>query len=716
MSSDFFDHLVAARKDSPELIEKMKEAVARLGESKPHHPGMLLGRIQSGKTRAFIGIIARAFDEGFDFAIVLTKGTQALSEQTVRRITQDFKIAIDDDKLRVYDIMRFPKNLRAFHLRQKMVIVAKKESKNLQRIMDALSNHYPDLKAKRLLIVDDEADFATLAFRKSTSTSEIEAGTIANWIDQLRASTTTAAYLQVTATPYSLYLQPDDQEANPLFHPIRPAFTTLLPLFEGYVGGDYFFGDHAEEGPAQYAFREVSPEEIEALKKEDGRRFKLDDILTTPRVSALRGAMLTFMIGGCIRRLQQTAAGKRTCKYAFVVHTDQSKVSHEWQARLVDEIITRLGNAARSFPDQLEKLVREAFNDLLPALATEGPLAPPEFDAVLHAVRKALIDQELMISVVNSENDVKNMLDEDGQLHLDAPLNVFIGGQILDRGITIRNLIGFYYGRNPKSYQQDTVLQHARIYGNRPAEDLPVTRFYTTVQLHSVMKQIHDFDTTLRLDIEKSGGETGVYFLRRDEGGTIKPCSPNKILASNVASIRPNKRIQPVGFQTGYKSYIKDDIAALDALVAEHVPESGAKPNALIPATLARDILTRIAGTLEFEQPYRWDFAVYGSALEYLARQSESREFLDQIHLLVYRNRNLKRYREQEQRFSNDPLSYQDRPFANELSKTAPVLILVRQNGTESDGWRDCPFWWPIIIPPSYTKPIVFASDTASSE
>src|SRR5688500_2149512 len=49
-------------------------------------PGMLLGRIQSGKTRAFVGAIAIAFDNGYDIAVVLTKGTVALTKQTVARL------------------------------------------------------------------------------------------------------------------------------------------------------------------------------------------------------------------------------------------------------------------------------------------------------------------------------------------------------------------------------------------------------------------------------------------------------------------------------------------------------------------------------------------------------------------------------------------------------------------------------------------------------
>ena len=75
---------------------------------------------------------------------------------------------------------------------------------------------------------------------------------------------------------------------------------------------------------------------------------------------------------------------------------------------------------------------------------------------------------------------------------------MFIGGQILDRGITINNLIAFYYGRNPNRFQQDTVLQHSRMYGARSTADLAVTRFYAPLHVHQLMRRIHEFDGALR--------------------------------------------------------------------------------------------------------------------------------------------------------------------------------------------------------------------------
>ena len=89
-------------------------------------------------------------------------------------------------------------------------------------------------------------------------------------------------------------------------------------------------------------------------------------------------------------------------------------------------------------------LVNKAYNNLAPSIhAGDGWL--PEQDGVLCEAQQYL--PSIQVEKVNSENDVKNLLDRQGQLELRNRLNIFIGGQILDRGLTIGNLIGFYYGR-----------------------------------------------------------------------------------------------------------------------------------------------------------------------------------------------------------------------------------------------------------------------------
>src|SRR5260370_25108879 len=65
-SAQYYDQLAAKRGDDPELMAKIEETVNRLadGSTSVRSPGVLLGKIQSGKTRAFLGIIARCFHPG----------------------------------------------------------------------------------------------------------------------------------------------------------------------------------------------------------------------------------------------------------------------------------------------------------------------------------------------------------------------------------------------------------------------------------------------------------------------------------------------------------------------------------------------------------------------------------------------------------------------------------------------------------------------------
>ena len=91
-----------------------------LGSDTTSKPGMLLGKIQSGKTKTFLGIVALAFDNGFDIAVVLTKPTTALAKQTYKRVSKEFAEFIECDDVKVYDILEIPSRLTQFELNQKL--------------------------------------------------------------------------------------------------------------------------------------------------------------------------------------------------------------------------------------------------------------------------------------------------------------------------------------------------------------------------------------------------------------------------------------------------------------------------------------------------------------------------------------------------------------------------------------------------------------------
>jgi len=715
-SKELYEQLAGKRGDETDLMAAIEETVKKLSneQTSVRTPGILLGKIQSGKTRAYLGIIARAFDRGYDIAVILTKGTKSLARQTLSRVKEDLGEFIEADQVQVFDIMTVP-DLTPYELGQKLVFVVKKEDDNLRKLLKAFRETYPALQDKRLLIIDDEADLASVSFRKQDG--NIALGKISSQIDELRELVTDSDFLQVTATPYSLYLQPEDEvvvNGSWLFKPKRPKFTVTLPTHEKYVGGDYYFERSMEpDSPAYYFYREVPLDEREALKKEDRRRLKVENILSETRAAVLREAILTFIVGGSIRRLQAKTMNLNPQKYSFLFHTEQARNSHEWQERVATAIRDRLVNEATEDTALFNDLLHRSYSDLSRSVRLEGTPLPP-LDDIKAEVIAAITEGHLMITKVNSDKDIDALLDANGQLKLRTPLNMFIGGQILDRGLTIQNLIGFYYGRNPKKFQQDTVLQHSRMYGVRSMADLAVTRFYSPQHVYQVMRKIHAFDAALREAFESGAHDQGVYFIQKDAQNRMVPCSPNKLMFSNVLSIRPARRMLPVGFQTVARSNGKKNLANLDDQVQQLTVGSDDKP-VLIAIEDAVRLLELAYANLEFDEVADDERKAHVAALEHLSRTAKPQEFKGKVWLLTAEDRNVARYREAG-RFSDAPDTKQQADRARELAVDIPVLMLLRQNGEEISGWRGLPFWWPVIVTPKNAVTSIFASDAPSEQ
>ena len=678
-------------------------------------PGMLLGKIQSGKTKTFLGIIALAFDNGFDIAVVLTKPTTALAKQTYKRVSKDFADFIECDEVKVYDILEIPGRLTQFELNQKLVFVVKKQTDNLIRLSEALLSTYPILAKKRVLIIDDEADNTSIGY-VNDKTEGLKLRTIADQVDSLRQNLKQPSFLQVTATPYSLYLQP---EGEPIpgkgLLPVRPRFTKLVPVHSDYVGGDFYFEESRNSThPAAFVFSPVPHEELAVLKVEDRRKFKIEDCLTSPKIAGLRKALINFVTAGCLRRIQDEQVKRRPKRFSFLFHTEAGKAAHAWQESVVLRFDEKLKEEAEKKSALMTNLVKESYEDLSRSILAAG-LSLPAFDEVLNRVQTALSGGELMITKVNSEAQVASLLDEDGQLKLRTPLNIFIGGQILDRGITIANLIGFYYGRDPKKFQQDTVLQHSRMYGFRPVEDRAVTRFYTAIHIHRAMNRMHEADSALRERIANQGDDQTVNFIELD-GENIIPCSPAKTLASNITTLREHRHILPVGFQTDFKTRLQAVTSKIETRLREMgpFPADGETPDPYeISLGAALLLLDLVAPTFaEFEPGYEdtWDIDEYKAILRHLS-DSASDDWRERMFLLVRTGRNLSRTvsATSHAEFADAPYTKTETPVARRFAQKVPVLMLIRQNGKESQGWRGCPFWWPIIMTPANTRTTLFA-------
>jgi hypothetical protein len=105
---------------------------------------------------------------------------------------------------------------------------------------------------------------------------------------------------------------------------------------------------------------------------EDRRRFKVDEILTTSKVAALRHSLITFVTGAALRRLQQKAACESLKKYSLVVHVETARSAHSWQHTVVGEIVEALKESSLAKSSLFETLVDEAIVDLTRSVSAEG--------------------------------------------------------------------------------------------------------------------------------------------------------------------------------------------------------------------------------------------------------------------------------------------------------------------------------------------------------
>lgn len=672
--------------------------------NKGEQPLMMLGKIQSGKTRAFTGVMALAFDNGFDYVFILTKNSKALVEQTYKRMRKEFKQFINDDEVDVNDIMKLQDDLTSYELEKHLIFIAKKQKDNLVRICNFIRDHIGNGN-KKCLIIDDEADTSGIGYEKIKDTKdEFDLRTVAAEVNRIRGSLDGYVFIQVTATPYALYLQPefDGKEIKP----IKPKKTVLVPSGENYVGGeDYFITFNEENNPGRYIFEEVSDEEqeIASAKSTDRRRFKEEEIiLREDRMQVFKRGIVNFVIGGCV--LSHNGIKK---KYSYVIHTAIAKAAHSRLAEITRIFVEKLRMELPEEKEQIEKLLFQSYKDIGKSVIAFG-FDMPDYELVKSYFFDALHKGYVKVSVINSEDDINKYLNEDtGELKLRTPFSIFVGGQVLDRGITIPNMVGFYYGRNPKTMQQDTVMQHSRMFGYREKELLAITRFYTTRKIYESMIKITEVDKALREDLECERFDEGVYFIESKPetltSSKIVPCSPSKISVSNIVYLKPYARILPIGFTPKAKA-ITDAANRKINITLDSLMSRNQRTPVLISLEEAENILKEIFRTLTPDD--NTNRFITGekmiSILRYLAKSS------NQCYIIVRRNREILKFKEAGA-YSDAPDSGSDeRKIAREIAKEIPCLILLHEKGNNAC-WKFREFWWPVLVVPEKISKTVYA-------
>lgn len=436
----------------------------------------------------------------------------------------------------------------------KTVIVCKKQAKNMERLIELFEHKSPFLKKKKVLVVDDEADFASRNYQNVkleaktdengapvAQTSEVTMAKISQQIDDFRKIPEICRYLQVTATPYCLYLQPQGElnlNGN-IVKPFKPRFTSLVPTHEYYIGGQQYFVESANpDSMYSHLYHQLDQKCIDVLGHEDKRY--LNSAVSSGNIYGLTYTLVAYFMATAIRRIQVRNTDNKDYKTSAIIHVEIDKKNHDWQKRVVERLIDsiKLAIVDEDHSDQRIWVAMEScYQDFVKSNEkgrNEGLISVevPSQEDVLDEIRNIFSPKfkNYHVQMVNSDEEVDKLLDEEtGELSLDCAANIFIGGNILDRGVTIKNMLCFFYGRDPKNFQQDTVLQHARMYGARSKEDMAVMRLHTTPLIYRILVRMNELDEQLRRwFIEgKDKQEPNAVFVGYDKN--IKPCASARL-------------------------------------------------------------------------------------------------------------------------------------------------------------------------------------------
>lgn len=417
--------------------------------------GLIYGLIQSGKTAVIIALLAIAADNGYRQFVVLTSDLNDLYDQTLDRIKRSldgFEVAGKGE------IRRIAAAARATPL----VIVASKGTTMLNATGAAIDRL--GWAPNTTMIIDDEADQASL--NTATHQPARPASGVNRAITALRQKFASLTYVQTTATPQALLLQ----DATADFH---PDFVTVTTPGSGYCGGDTFFLDEDFGHPRRLRF--VSALDVQNL------------ITAQEAPDSVAQSLVAFFVGAAILRRRGNDKN-----YTYLLHTHFRRDDHHAATGLVDHFrnkftieVTVGERIGFDRADQaIMQMIRDAYDDI-----ASGFDAPPTFDDVLAEIAHAIASTEVV--EINSRTG-EGVSPNPARRH-----TIYVGGTKIGRGVTVKNLLVTYYGRDSQNPQVDTVLQHARMYGYRNRE-LPATRIYLPQLLAVRFREIHTADNAYR--------------------------------------------------------------------------------------------------------------------------------------------------------------------------------------------------------------------------
>lgn len=388
---------------------------------------LCIGAVQSGKTRNIIECIKKACDLNYDLIIFFGGTTEILRSQSEKRLNESFNN-------NQYNLIskNWGSNLNMFLESNKKAIITVMKTK------DSLENIYSSIKGtnllnKKILLIDDECDYASINTKNQLSPSYIH-----QKIEEIYNRTYKCKLISFTATPFANILNSKSISDD--------NFKTKVVVLANY---NKYYG--------LKKFNENKTINYVPLTSEYEQNSEDIYIKWTIFIHII------YIIKKSLNKNLDLFDGFKT---ECLINIDSSTENHNIYYEKVTKIIKDFNCIPKiNFIDNINKLKgffikNEYFKDFYQI--TNDQIENIYFSKFRQVINYFLLNSENKIIILNSNVDYKEKITNS--------LNhkILIGGVLLSRGVTYENLSTELLLNYPKNeIAIDTLLQRCRWFGNR---------------------------------------------------------------------------------------------------------------------------------------------------------------------------------------------------------------------------------------------------------
>lgn len=411
---------------------------------------LLVGKVQSGKTSNLELFTALSFDNGFNLVIIYGGYDSKLLSQTIKRFKKDFNIPEKNNYQQGTPVLFTTGDIEdidnemiseLLDKEKPIFLIAMKKPYHLNKVNSFLNKI--DHTKLRAFIIDDEGDQASLNTSPDKTNFE-EASRTYHAISEMKRVLNNPIYLSVTATPHALVFLDEYSELLPYeIHLIEPG--------KSYCGADEFHLNDLEH--------------IVVLPGENNDEEN-EDVMS----DSLRLAIQYYII--CCALLLDVDIDEND-HAEMVIHTHKNKSEHNNVYGMVHSEITKYQDIISNYQEDDINTIKEQFKHVFNNYIDMGYKNKIDYNLVWERICNQIIKRIHLILYNSAGGDTQG--NEDLKKY-----KIYIGGDLLQRGITFKHLLATYFTRWAKTGgTMDTNLQRARWFGYRK-KYIKLCKIFTT--------------------------------------------------------------------------------------------------------------------------------------------------------------------------------------------------------------------------------------------